>query len=277
MSEPESTSWYSKSPKVGDTIMFTTCDSNTLGYIVTLDEFSDHEAFLPFSELSARNIRKNPSSFLKQYSKHCGNITDIGEDMIYLSLKDVSDEQKKQHSELFSLNNKLFGLCRRLSHFDFGHQEWHNIFRTAMEQSLINKIPHPYNVISDRTILSDSKDLMPPQYINSILHNHVTLFGMKPTIIVKKFMLITFDHEGNQLCKDEINRIFHELKPIQENYDDETLYNDQDKFNITVSPIALPIFSFSVTAFHKKLVDDIVKQLEIKLKNSKFNIIHSVE
>lgn len=274
MSDSSTNSWYSTQPQIGHTVMFTTGDTNEIGYSVTMDEYSDQEAFLPFSELSARHIRKNPASFLKHHSKHCGNITDIGDGNMYISLKGVSKEQKKTHSELYGLNTKLFSLCRRLSHFDFTTDEWHKVFQTVMERSLEQNTTHPYTVITDRFGLRDTDDkFMDSRYVEVILNNHATIFGMKPYITESKLMLVTFDCDGNQLTKEEITRVLSELKPENEEYSDEILYEQQGKFNLSVAPVALPIFRFTVTAYQDTVSKAISTQLSDMLKNgSRFDI-----
>jgi len=269
-------SWYSKKlPNVGDIVMFTTRYTNDKAYYVTLDEYQDREAFLSFSELSKKRIRKNPSSFLKKESKNCAIVSDVGDNIISLSLISVSKDQKKQHSELYGLNSKLFGLCRRLAHIQFQEKEWYDVLRNAMEKSLELGYDHPYATISDRSTLKNIENL-PACYVDCILENHAKMFGMKPFSIKKRIMLITFQPDGNQVAKDEICRISHELKSEEDNYTDEQLYQDQSKINICVNPVALPVCEFSITAYQDALCKQVSDELMLKLKQSKFDIVEKV-
>lgn len=273
MSDSKALPWYSTEPSVGDTVMFTTTNvTNEYGYEVLLDEYCNQKAFLPFSELSAKKIKKNPASFLKTGSKHCANVMDAGNAIHHVSLKDVTKDQKKEHSELYGHNSKLFGLCLRLSHFKFTESEWHIAFRDAMESSAT----HPYLVITNRFTLRDQPDFMPKEFADVILNNHATLFGMKPFSLDKRIMLVTFDPNGNQVTKDELARIVTELKEDDSDHSDEHLYKNQVCFNLSVQPIALPTFKFTISAYLDTLCEEVYEKLLAKLKQSRFDIVNPV-
>uniref|UniRef100_A0A6C0J769 S1 motif domain-containing protein n=1 Tax=viral metagenome TaxID=1070528 RepID=A0A6C0J769_9ZZZZ len=275
-------SWYNTKLITDDVVMFTAGSVDEYGYSILLDEYGNKEAFLPFTMLSTRKIKKNPASFLKPQSKHCGVVNEISDSNIIVSLKDISKSQKKNHSKLYNLNNKLFSLCRRLSHFKYTEENWHNVFKISLEnyQQRLDELDdtvHPYNIIINRIMIEETKNLLPSDYMNVLYNNHSILFGIKPYVANATIMLITFSSTGNEVIKNEISRVQRDINSNERLYTDQELYDQQDRFNINIVPIALPNVTVTVTAYKADYCLSIQSKLLRLLKDGVCDIIRLIK
>lgn len=259
--------WYKGNILNGDVVTFTTRQSDDTGFTVTLDAYSDREGYLPYSELSSKKIRKNPRSFLKEGSKGCGVVTDADGVVIFISLKDVTQSQQEEEKRMHELSGRLFSMCRKLSFIRHSPRQWHDMFVEGINNYIEDSIDeHPYTILSDRLLLRDKgEQVLLPEFLDVIRSNHCTLFGIKPFTATAKITIITFDIEGNERVKGALKSCLQRIGQGP-TLTDSQLYQNQDKFNITVQPVSLPDFQVQVTSYINSLcqekLDSFISMLE---------------
>jgi translation initiation factor 2 alpha subunit (eIF-2alpha) len=265
--------WYLSGPDVDDVITFTVVESDDVGFKVTIDAYSDRIGSLPFSELSAKKIKKNPASFLRIGSKHCGLVTDATGAMVYISLKNVTEAQKETENKLYSDNAHMFSMCQKLSFLGESEDTWFQCFRNALEHYRSGKIEtHPYRALADRESRLVTS-LLTPNCARIIQDNHALLFGIKPHSLTTRVCIVTFHMYGNDLVKSNLLNI-RESVNCADDLSDKELYEHQDKANVSIQPVSLPEFQITISAYQENVCRDYMDKIVNLLKQIKvFDIV----
>lgn len=300
--------WYLDAPKMGDILSFRVKDTTDVGYNVELCAYkSQYFGFLPFSELSLKKIKKNPASFLKEGSRHCGVVTDADGYIVHLSIKHVTPEQKAEEEKMYADTEHLFSICQRLSYLeesknaDLTEDAWFNVFAKALSQyrtgnsydeddsdedtdedadddtpddTVEDAATHPLNILSRRDMVNRS-GVLPKQYMRIIRNNHAALFGFKPVVCTVIVTIVTFDMNGTELVKTVLNRIMEHHGGSGGS--DKELYDDQTKYNLHINPVALPEFHLEISAYLKDVCQRVADSAIAELNAVKFDIFNVKE
>lgn len=257
-------------PTVDEVTMCTVTEfSENTGFSVTVDEY-DLDGFLMLSELHTKKIRGPISNFLKVGTQLPLSVVDPGkgDGAVFLSKKDVNEQQVKECKIRYLLNNKLFALAKRLPG-DTEH--WLSTFREINSPDLQEE-EHPWTLIQQRDW--DGLRLSDEQ-CQTIITNHAKLFGIKPQCLRAQFTVYSFAIDGNQRVKDALIGIVARWnRPLNAADADadavwtaEDLYEDNTRCNLTILPIGLPTFQLKVTAYNRERCHEVysaIKQEIIK-------------
>lgn len=260
--------WYNYNPELDKPIIFQAINTNENGYNCYLPEYPDINGFIIFSELSHKRIRKNVTTFLKPSRDYCGLVTSITDGVIYISLKDISDEEAKNYHIFYDHTSKLYDLTERLAHLDTNitSETWHNAFRDALD--LVKKLDlHPYEILTDRALFTTT-DMLNDELKQLVMTNYTKLFGFKPITLNKDLLLVTFRFDGNQ----ELIKLLSSINQ-SDTLTNEQLYNDQLSYNLKILPMALPKFRISITAYNQSYVNDLWQKTLTQLQKSSLDIV----
>jgi len=253
-------SYYTKAPVVNEITMCTIkdYDSSTGIYQVFLNEYGLDNGQLMTKDVSAK-IKRNmvlelgtvlPLMVLEIETKRDNCI-------IMLSKKDVSVQAADQYREYYNLNTKLFGLATRLSYMaQYSATEWHQQFVTLLAEYLDelesddltrgdNLERHPYNLLANHedTELDDD-------YVQVIESKHAELFGMQSFNCRNLFAIYLYSINGNEELKKALLAALEPYKTAKP-YSLAQLCEDETRCNVTLMPVALPVFELHVQS-HKK-------------------------
>lgn len=258
--------FYNEDPSLAEVTICTVLECNPeTGFIVNLDEYNK-EGFLMLRELSSKKIRTTVASFLKVGTQLPLQIIDIDETQICLSKKDVKPNEKKRSLTRFGLNQKLFNLAKRLSIITKTNQErWEQQFRDFMDID-IEEEEHPFVLIQDRKL--DQLEDFDQELRNYIDQKHAKLFGITPVTQNSNFTVHSFGVNGMQQIKDLLVGIRDEYG---EEYNKEQLYEDHDRVNIKILPLAIPSFQLQITAYQCAKCDSVREQIKGQIQSSKLD------
>lgn len=256
-------------PEVGEVTMCTVTGYEGSLYNVTLDEY-DMCGCLPVSELSRKKIKVPVSTYLKRGTRLPLAVTGVlpgFAGIAFLSKKDVTDAEAQTCKDIYQLNNSLFKLP--------GSSDLHDYFMMLDKKC----DPHPYIAMREQNYdalsfdslsnrLSDS-DL--PSLITILKERHAKMFGIKPKYVGAKFTLQLFSIDGNS----QIKRIMEGVRTLKGGHiwSDTELYECQDRANIDVRPIGLPVFYIRVTAYRKAVALETLDQIKNYLDGSGLDYI----
>lgn len=244
-------------PTVDEVTMCTVTEFNEhTGFSVTVDEY-DLDGFLMLTDLHSKKIRGPISNFLKVGTQLPLSVVDSGkgDGAVFLSKKDVKEQQVKECKIRYLLNNKLVALAKRLPG-DTEH--WLSTFRAINSPDHLEE-EHPWTLIQQRDL--DELGLSEEQ-CQTIMANHAKLFGIKPQCLRAQFTVYSFAVDGNQRVKDALIGIVARWNrpsdAVNVNVDvdaiwtAEDLYEDNTRCNLTILPIGLPTFQLKVTAYNRE-------------------------
>ena len=238
------------------------------GFNVTLDEY-DLEGLIALVDLNAKKIRGPISSFLKTGEQLPLVVIDPGVDgIVYLSRKDVKADQAKLCCDRYALSCKLFNIVRRLPE----NLEFEQAFR---ELNTEDSEEHPWTLLQNREW--DKLDLSTEQ-IQIIESMHAKLFGIKPQSMRAKVSIYSFAYEGNAVVRDLILELQAQSQPQVDGsmsstrpseWSDEELYQDTERYNMSIQPVAIPTFQIKITAYNLercgRALEEIKANLQAKL------------
>lgn len=292
--------FYLDHPEIDQVTMCTVmdCDPN-IGFTIHLDEY-DMDGFLELKELSNKKIRKSVSSFLKVGTQLPLSVIDVTHDedntRVVMSKKSVDKGSISLCKERFSLNLRLFGIGRRLSHMtDMTEDQWLDIFRSVMSPDQTES-DHPLTVLSDRSKADQLADL---EGFSHIVKHHPQLFGVKPFTTSFNFDIQSFAIDGMDRvvkalldfrCRlENPESVFCHFRPeekqmvypnmpkyhtkAKDEWTDEEMYEDPSAVNVAILPIAIPTFRFQVTAYHKEDCDKMTQWMKEHLKIQGFDYL----
>lgn len=273
--------WFAKDiPNANDMVMAEILSADDSGFHVSLLEYSGTIAFLPFSELSKRKIKKNPKSFLKLGAKLMLLVND-NDGLICLSLKLVKEDMEKNSQAMYDKNYSLYCLCSRLSHictdspltdYDKVYQEWVEYFRDMIENYMASmdgedNLTHPIDYLSSRSFIKlDHMD----ERLKLIAKIHPQLFGIKPIQVRKEIIVLCFRPDGCQYVKDILLKI---LEPYKSHKTDQELFDDQSLANLTIQLVGPPRLTLTVWAYEQGTAEDIMKKVIRQIQEAKFDLV----
>jgi len=262
---------YTSRPAVDEITMCTVTEFNEdSGFRVRVDEYG-LDGFLMLSELHNKKIRGPISNFLKVGTQLPLTVVDPGSDdgAVFLSKKDVKEQQCKECKTRYLLNNKLIILAKRLPG---DTEQWLSTFREINSPDLQEE-DHPWTLIQHRDL--DELELSEEQR-HSIISNHAKLFGVKPQCLRAQFIVYSFAIDGNQRVKDILLGILTRWnRPSNDStettWTDEQLYGDNTRCNLTILPIGLPTFQLKVTAYNRERCHEVYSVIKQEITEAGFD------
>jgi translation initiation factor 2 alpha subunit (eIF-2alpha) len=258
--------FYETEVNIGNHVIFVINENCKNGYIGVLPEYDNQEAMLPFTELKNKKFKKNPASYLKQATDYCCIVEDIGKGYVYLSYKGVEKSDAKIYLRNYQYSKKLYSLCKKLAHHgDFTEEDWVRQVRHLLTNDLEKSEDklHTYQILSDRSL--DNILQLPAGYYDIIQRNHGKLFGIKPIILEKNLVVISFHFSGNEIIKNVMKQFNDNMKT---SYTDEELYQNRDLYNIKILPLALPKWQIVVTSYLKEKCQEVISHIAQTIQNS---------
>jgi len=257
-------------PTVDEVTMCTVTEfSENTGLSVSVDEY-DLAGFLMLTDLHSKKIRGPISNFLKVGTQLPLSVVDPGkgDGAVFLSKKDVKEQQVKECKIRYLLNNKLFALAKRLP----GDPEhWLSTFREINSPDLQEE-EHPWTLIQRRDL--DGLGLSDEQ-CQIIVANHAKLFGIKPQCLRAQFTVYSFAVNGNQRVKDALINILNHWNRPPNGVDEtenvwtaEDLYEDNTRCNLTILPIGLPTFQLKVTAYNHERCHEVYSAIKQEISRA---------
>ena len=225
-------------PEEEEITVFTIGGSNDYSYDVDLLCYGK-KATLFFSELSKKRIRKNPQSFLKKNKTYACRVLREEHGHLYVSYKQVNDEEQKKALECYHLSQKFYNLPQRLCHYDdsVALDLWQESFVDCLRDSQLAS--HPLVLISDS---ENFTELGLPEIMKNIIEaNHRKLFGFEPHVCEKTITVMSFAIDGNEKVKES-------LRLTQPNAcSKEELADDEQKTSLELIISALPNVTIRVS------------------------------
>ncbi len=251
--------WYTQNiPTLGESVMCTVLNYvEGTGFNVTLDEYDGYEALLMLRDLHSKKIKKNVASFLKVGEQLPLTVTNIDDERVYVSKKDIKEGEIAICKTYFSQTSKLFSLAKRLSHVSsFTELQWHEQF-TILIMDYLDKCSdkgedmdtHPYAMCIDKSTLN-TLPLSPP-YMEVLELKHIDLFGIQICTIKKYFNIQSYQIDGNERVKTILLSALA-LYKNDKTYTNQELHDDQTLCNVTLLPIAVPKFELHVQCYLPK-------------------------
>lgn len=259
-------------PSVGEVTMCTVTEYNEgAGFNVHLDEY-DLDGFIMLIELHNKKIRGPISGFLKIGTQLPLSVLDSDSDQVYLSKKDVKEDQVKQCKERYALNNRLFNLIKRLPQPAGDSHSWEEIFQELNLSMKDADEEHPWTLIQDREW--DDLDLN-AQQVSILAENHAKLFGIKPQTVHVEFSVYSFAVNGNQVVQDILIKVRNLWNRVNDgnvdSWSHEDLYEEGSRCNLTILPVAVPKFQLKVTAYNRDRCYDVINQVKSELEQAKLD------
>jgi translation initiation factor 2 alpha subunit (eIF-2alpha) len=261
-------------PKVDEITMCTVTEYNDgVGFTVSLDEY-DQQGFLMLVELHNKKIKVPFSSFLKVGTQLPLSVLDPGleDGQAYLSKKDVKGAQGKACKSRFQLNNRLVNLARRLDRAAGGELDWIGIFQ---ELNRPDHTEHIWTLIQNREWDQLQAAGLGDKWTLCLKEKHPKLFGIKPKSARAECSVWSFAIEGNAVVRDLLIKVRDQWnKPgVAESgasswWTSEELYEDTERCNLDVKPIAMPKFQLKVTAYDRERCYDVISQIRTSLETS---------
>lgn len=205
------------------------------GFRVKLDEY-DTEGFLMLRDLHNRKIRVPVSSFLKVGTQLPLMVLESSSSGIYLSKKDVKSDMSKAAKTRFALNCRLFNTAKHLPE----PESWIKSFREMCGEE-DDEDEHLWTMIQNRQF--NELDLSQDQ-VQVLTEHHAKIFGIKPCTQRMKFTVYSFGIDGNQQVKDVLMPLINDKV-----WTDQELYDDLDRYNLDIQPIAVPTFQVRISAY----------------------------
>jgi translation initiation factor 2 alpha subunit (eIF-2alpha) len=251
-------------PTVDEVTMCTVTEFNeNAGLRVSVDEYG-LDGFLMLSELHNKKIRGPISNFLKVGTQLPLSVVDQGkgDGAVFLSKKDVKEQQVKECKTRYQLNNKLVALAKRLPG---DTEQWLSTFREINSPDHLEE-EHPWTLIQHRDL--DELGLSEEQ-CQIIMANHAKLFGIKPQCLRAQFTVYSFAIDGNQRVKDALIGILNRWNRPPNGADEtekvwtaEDLYEDNTRCNLTMLPIGLPTFQLKVSAYNHERCHEVYSAIK---------------
>lgn len=238
-------------PDIDDVTMCTVTDYDPVsGFRVTLDEY-DKDGFLMLTELHNKKIRVPVASFLKVGTQLPLIVTDSGPSGTYLSKKGVKPDMAKVGRTRFALNRKLFSAAKQLPE----PESWEKSFRELCGPD-DDQSEHLWTMLQDRRF-NELQPALSDAQIQVLQDKHAKLFGIKPCTQRMKFTIYSFAVNGNQLVKDTLSGASG-----AHTWTDQELYDNTDRYNIDILPIAVPTFQARITAYNKSCCENQFTKLQ---------------
>jgi translation initiation factor 2 alpha subunit (eIF-2alpha) len=242
--------------------------SNDIGCEVQLLEY-DVVALLPISDFSSKKIKKPLGSFFKIDEEVPVMISNMSDDFITVSAKDVSELDSVKCIEEYASRARLLKMSKRLAYLSGGtltEKEWTVFFREKLDSQadIFN-----YDVITNKEKFSK---IPSSPYIDVIAANYIELFGIQTVTSTADITIQSFAMEGDTLVKSALAKTLKKFQPMEKGkkYTKEELYNDTTLFNIDLM-IVLPVFSVSVTACDRDVCDTTLERFCKAVEAHKFD------
>ena len=271
--------WYkTDQPHIDEHVMCTVQEFNPdTGFKVTLNEYNDKEGLLTLKELHKKKIKKSIASFLRIGQQLVLCVQEVEGIYITLSKKCVDEETSKAVTEYYSITEKLFNLSKRLSHMsEYSEDTWVELFTDLMDEYLEEYdktddiAEHPYTLMSDRFRINELN--LDARYAKVLTARHADLFGVQPVNKTMEFTVMSYSVDGNTAVKQAMCAV-HKPYKTEKKWSDTELYEDPERCNVTVLPIALPKFQVHIQCYGPEQAQTVSGKIKAALESSCFDYL----